>query len=150
MPRALPDSAHGYVIEAEGRGAQEHQEGSRGGAAEEDDLEAAEEDPHRSREAGQQGEETAGLVRAAERVALGQLDHVLFGKLQRRFLALELEHHPLFRLPGRCFPGWSDRTVLRGLLEFAAGHREHGSDYRIELESRHCASAQMSGNVLPR
>src|SRR5438477_7197572 len=102
MPRALPDSAHGYVIEAEGRGAQEHQEGSRGGAAEEDDLEAAEEDPHRSREAGQQGEETAGLVRAAERVALGQLDRVLFGKLQRCFLALELEHYPLFRLPGRC------------------------------------------------
>src|SRR5207302_3884126 len=60
MPRALPDSAHGYFIEAEGRGAQEHQEGSRGGAAEEDDLEAAEKDPHRSREAGQQGEETAG------------------------------------------------------------------------------------------
>jgi hypothetical protein len=60
---------HGHYKATEGGGAAEHQEGGWRRAQEEDDQQAAEEDPHRSREAGEQGQAAEEALTSVSRAS---------------------------------------------------------------------------------
>src|SRR5439155_25151977 len=107
---------HGHYKATEGGGEAQHQEGGWRRAQEEDDQQAAEEDPHRSREAGEQGEAAeAALGGAPDGFAVERGVHHVIVLLEREGgLRLELPRlvdQDLSRDPR---PGLERRTV-RGL-----------------------------------
>ena len=118
---------HGHYKATEGGGEAQHQEGGWRRAQEEDDQQAAEEDPHRSREAGEQGEAAeAALGGAPDGFAFESGVHHVIVLLEREGrLRLELPrlvHQDLPRDPRRGL----ERRTMRGLglgLPLALPHR---------------------------